>query len=258
MHIPSAHPRGKTVTNNTPRLLEIPHDVMGTFRARTNRFLGLAAVRPGDGNRPEEQEYVHIHDPGRLEELLYAGNHVLLKTAPTPHRRKTAWDVLAAAHEGKWVLVHSGYHRRIAERILEDTTLSPLGTFTSLRAEVKRGHSRMDFLGTRAGGGQVLIEVKGCTLAMHGTALFPDAPTIRGQRHVETLIEAHQAGFEAAILILIFRSETQRFAPNHETDPAFADALGRAVRAGVNVFPLVVAYDGSVVRFLRQIPLVLL
>jgi sugar fermentation stimulation protein A len=240
------------MTNDARTLFELRHDTVGIFRTRPNRFLGRAAVRREDGGLAEE--YVHIHDPGRLRELLHPGNRVLLRRAALSHKRKTAWDLLAASHGSQWVLVHSGYHRGIAEQILKDPTLSPLGSLASLRAEVKRGHSRMDFLGTRVNGGQVLIEVKGCTLVLHGKALFPDAPTERGRRHVATLIEARQAGFEASIIVLIFRSDAERFAPNHGTDPAFADVFGRAVRAGVAVFPLVLAYDGSTVRFLRQIP----
>lgn len=240
------------MTGKPCALLEIPHDVVAEFRARPNRFLGSAIVLRENGGMSEE--LVHVHDPGRLKELLYAGNRVLLRRAASPERRKTAWDLLAAAHDDQWVFVHSGYHRRIAERILGDPKLSPLGPITSLRAEVKYGKSRIDFLATRGNDKEALIEVKGCTLAIHGKALFPDAPTERGRRHLATLMEAREAGFEATVVMLIFRPDARRFAPNRVTDPAFAELFGSAVRAGVTVFPLVLAYDGIAVRFLRQIP----
>jgi sugar fermentation stimulation protein A len=240
------------MTESTPMLLQLPHDAVAEFRSRPNRFLGVAALRHADGSLTEE--HVHIHDPGRLKELLYAGNRVLLRKAAVPHKRKTSWDLVAAAHEKRWVLVHSGYHRRIAERLLGDPKLSPLESLTSLRAEVKYGHSRIDFSAIQRNGVRVLIEVKGCTLAVDGRALFPDAPTERGRRHMATLMDACHEGLEAAIFILIFREDAHRFAPNRVTDPAFARAFKNAVKAGVGVFPLVLSYDGAAVRFCRQIP----
>jgi len=237
---------------HNPPLLEIPHDRQATFQSRPNRFLGLVAFESASGE--ETEEVVHIHDPGPLEELLYPGNSVLIRKASSQRERRTSWDLIAARNEKDWILVNSGYHRYLAERILKDQALSPLGKVTDLRAEVPFGHSRIDFAGRTSDGNELLIEIKGCTLAIDGLALFPDAPTKRGKRHLDTLIAARNAGLSAAIIILVFRPEASRFAPNVNTDPAFAATFRDAIAEGVGVHPLVLAYDGREVRFIRRIP----
>jgi len=151
--------------------------------------------------------------------------------------------------------VHSGFHRAISESILGDEKLSPFGPFSGLKCEVKVGHSRMDFLGTLQGGKGVLIEVKGCTLTRDGKALFPDAPTERGRRHLETLMEARGRGMRAAIMILVFRADSNCFSPNAETDPKFTEAFWKASEEGVEVYPLVLSYENGSLFYHGQIPI---
>ncbi len=227
-------------------LLSVPSDVEGIFVRRLNRFLAAVAL---NGTTTD----AHIHDPGRLTELLRPGNRVLLRRA-TATTRKTKWDILAAGADGGWVFVHSGYHRRIAERILADPVLSPFGEASSVLAEVRHGASRLDFLLLRPGGERLWIEVKGCTLAKGGVALFPDAPTARGRRHVEELARIAASGEGAAVLVLVFRADASCFAPNSETDPKFAKALAAAVEKGVLVVPVRIGYDGKNLFFLGAMP----
>lgn len=212
--------------------------------------MGVVDIEEPEGERCVE---VHIHDPGRLREILYPGNSVLLKRASN-ERRKTKWDLLAGGVNGSWVLVHSGYHRALAERIIRDECLSPFGPLFRVRPEVKLGSSRMDFFLEREEGTGVWVEVKGCTLAENGVALFPDAPTTRGQRHLKELIEVKESGGEAALLILVFRPDAEYFAPNAETDPIFSSLFYRALEEGVKVHPIVLEYDGSVIHYKREIP----
>jgi sugar fermentation stimulation protein A len=181
-------------------ILKLPHDTEAIFQERPNRFLGLV-------NFPEtqESEQVHIHDPGRLEELLYTNNRVLVKRAKNP-KRKTKWDTLAAL-------------------IRED-------------------------------GVEVFVEVKGCTLAIDGIALFPDAPTKRGTRHVQTLMDLRSEGFDIALIILVFRHDSKCFAPNKRTDPVFAETLSTAIQNfGLKVYPILLEYDGKNIYYNKSIPL---
>jgi sugar fermentation stimulation protein A len=92
---------------------------------------------------------------------------------------------------------------------------------------------------------KIFIEVKGCTLARHGIALFPDAPTSRGARHLEELMEAKRQGFGAAILVLVFRQDAGLFSPNEQTDPRFAELFRRAVSCGVECYPVKIAYNAE-------------
>ncbi len=229
-------------TSPVNRLMELKWDAEATFVARPNRFVCHAAMddAPGGGSRVEA---VHVHDPGRLSELLYPGNRLLLRRAEGT-QRKTAWDLLAARGEGdRWVLVNSGLHRRIVERLLHGPS-SPFGPVARVRPEVRRGKSRLDFLLEFEGAPRTWVEVKGCTLAMGSRAMFPDAPTKRGRRHLEELSSLCAQGERAALIILVFCVETRCFVPHGERDPDFAQAFWSAMEAGVEVHVVKIAYDG--------------
>jgi len=235
-------------------LAEIPYSGEAEWVERPNRFMGLVRLDSGDVAK------VHVRDPGRLTELLYPGNRVLIRRAPSGTKRKTGWDLVAARFEDQWVLVNSGHHPEIARSILSDPRLCPFGRPVSLKGEVKFGQSRLDFLLEAAPSergqplaqvadradkkcGKIFIEVKGCTLARDGIALFPDAPTSRGARHLEELMEAKRQGFGAAILVLVFRQDAEIFSPNGQTDPRFAELFHRAVCRGVECYPVKIAYS---------------
>jgi sugar fermentation stimulation protein A len=226
--------------------------VKATFKSRPNRFLGIADITSPKKDKKKKVK-VHVHDPGRLKELLYPDNQVLLRKAANKNR-KTKWDVIAAFHEGNWILTHSGYHREIAEWVLNNPKVSPFKKVTSIKPEARVGKSRLDFLLEKKNGKRIWVEVKGCTLAVDGVALFPDAPTERGRRHLETLIRLKKKGDDAAVIILIFRPDAKCFAPKKDTDPEFANVFYRALDVGVNVYPLVFEYKDKTVHYDKKIP----
>jgi len=202
----------------------------------------------------KKKEKVHIHDPGRLKELLYPGNEVLLRRT-SDLNRKTNWNLIVALYDKQWVLVHSGFHRDIAEKVINNRKLSPFGCVKNIRPEPKLGESRLDFLLTTRKKDKIWVEVKGCTLAVDGVALFPDAPTMRGARHVRHLIEAKENGEDAAILILVFRKDAECFSPNVETDFDFSKTFLSALEVGVEFHPLKFLYEDGFVSYIKKIPL---
>lgn len=235
-------------------VMEIPWDAEGRLLSRPNRFLGIVDIRSFSGSPADmPEEKVHIHDPGRLEDLLYAGNELLLKKASNTNR-KTGWDVIAAKADDGWVLINSAFHRKIAEWAIRSGVCPLLDGLDSVAAEQKFGNSRLDFL-LGKGGTKIWVEVKGCTLIDDGRAIFPDAPTSRGKRHVEELIKAVEVGDEALLLILVFRPNAQCFAPNEVIDPDLAAAFRDAMDAGVRVCSLVFSYKGREVIYKGNIPL---
>ncbi len=227
------------------KLLKLDWDAEGVFRERPNRFVGMVELPPEHGGGIEA---VHVHDPGRLRELLFPGARVALKHADRPGR-KTAWTLVAAQHQGEWVLVNSGLHRAISHALLSSPGLSPIGEASHIVPEVMFGKSRLDYRIERADGTLVYVEVKGCTLAVDGVALFPDAPTKRGARHVAELMELKALGHRAAIIILVFRKNVRCFRPNRATDPEFAAVFQKAVAAGVEVYPVVCAVQDRAVWY---------
>jgi len=214
--------------------MEIKGERIATFEKRLNKFLGVA-----DG------ELVHIHDPGRLEKVLYEGNKVLLKKAYG--KRKTKWDIIACRYEKKWVFTNSSYHSIISMNILKKGLIMKA---RKIEKEVKYGDSRIDFFIN----GNMFVEVKGCTLEKNGRALFPDAPTARGRRHLESLIHAIYQGYEASIIFLIF-VPARCFSPNDEIDEDFARIFYNALSHGIKVYPVLLDYDGRWIYYRKTISL---
>ena len=230
-------------------LLKLPSLQRAEFLKRLNRFVGTARIQG-------RQQKIHIADPGRLNELLYTGNTIMVKPAPKDSSRKTAWSLMAARGENGWVLLNTFLHRRIAENILRDPEISPFGELKSFRAEVtpEGFKSRFDFLLKPKSSAPVWLEVKGCTLLKGKTALFPDAPTTRGTRHMLELKELSGRGEGAAVMFLVFPQGAECFAANGDTDPDFHEAFGNAQDSGVEVFPLRLDFDGERVLFQRKLP----
>lgn len=202
----------------------------GTFISRPNRFIAVVEI---DG----EQQRVHVKNTGRCAELLEPGNTVYLEKSSNP-KRKTACDLVAVekrAPEGtRLVNMDSMAPNRAAGEWL---AAGGLGEIENLRAEATIGDSRFDFAGLQ-NGRRVVIEVKGCTLEENGVARFPDAPTLRGVKHLRGLAALALAGCRCAVLIVIQMKGVHVFRPNWKTQPEFGEALIEARDAGVEIVAL--------------------
>ncbi len=214
-------------------------DLVATFVDRPNRF--LITARSPDGRLL----HAHSPNPGRMWELLYPGTPLILQHAPTgntsPSKRKTAWSVVAAIRpsDGTVVpLVSTAANDIAAELIIPD--LFPRATAT--RREVTLGESRFDFV-VGTGDIETVIEVKSCTLEAYGVAMFPDAATSRGLKHLTALKEMRHR--ERMVLFVIQGPRAERFVPDIHTDPAFSMELREAHHAGVHVHVVATGTDGD-------------
>lgn len=223
---------------------------IGKFLDRPNRFICEAEL---SDNR---KVTAHVHDSGRIKELLYKGNTVALRKAKDMSKRKTEWDLISAkAEDGEDILLNSSFHRYISENILNDGEISPLGKADLVRAEVKYGHSRLDYLVEKENQ-KIWIEVKGVSLSINKHAIFPDAPSVRACKHLETLMELKEKGDRAGVLLLIFR-DSEDFAPNRETDPAFSELFYKAIEKGVEIYPIQLTLeDGKIYYTDKKIKIV--
>ena len=208
-----------------PRI-EIGIDLEGIFRSRPNRFLGLVETDEGTLQ-------CHVPNPGRMFELLYPGSQVMLSRAVNP-LRKTSFDLVAVDCEGEVVSVDSRLPNRLVHSALVMGWLPQFDGYTSILKEYHFGESRIDFL--LQNGKDCLLEVKSCTLIEGKRALFPDAPTVRGRRHLSELVRARMEGNRSAVVFVIQRSGAGRFSPNWGTDPEFSRTLQRARELGVEVY----------------------
>lgn len=217
--------------------------VKGIFKSRPNRFIAKVLV---DG----VEEIVHVKNTGRCRELLRENVTVYLEKSSNPNR-KTAYDLVAVekVREGKenlLVNMDSQIPNTVAYEWLKGA--NPLFSKNAkIRREVTFGDSRFD-LYVEDSDRKAFVEVKGVTLEFDGLALFPDAPTERGVKHINELIKAKEAGFEAYILFVIQMKEICCFSPHKEMHPDFAEALSNAYNNGVKVIAMdsVVTEDSMV------------
>lgn len=217
--------------------MEYPNITEGIFISRPNRFIAQVEIEG-------RTETVHVKNTGRCREILISGARVFLQKSDNPER-KTKYDLTAVEKktENGTILINidSQIPNFCADEFLHKAELFPEGT--EIRREVKYGNSRFDIC-AKNGNDISFIEVKGVTLEKDGLALFPDAPTERGVKHIKELIKAKSEGFGAYIMFVIQMSGVNGFSPNSEMHPEFSEALKSAEKSGVKIL----AYDCEVTK----------
>ncbi len=198
---------------------------------RPNRFLGRVEF---DGIIHE----VFIPNPGRMYELMVPGKEVYIREARSGNR-KTAFDLIGVRHAGVLISIDSLLPNRFMKRIFNEQTLKEFKEFPEVKPEPRIYEGRFDFKLTNEKE-TAYIEVKSCTLVENGRARFPDAPTSRGARHVNSLARVLKEGLaeRAAIVFVIQRPDAKVFSPNDPTDPFFGQSLRRSASSGVEVYAL--------------------
>ena len=219
----------------------------GVFVRRLNRFVAEVEI---DGTLRR----AHMNNTGRCAELLIPGNRVYLEKRERAGR-STAYDLITVERRDarglKLVNMDSLAPNRAAGEWLRAGGLGPL---EELRAEATVGDSRFDFCAVQ-GGRRVAVEVKGCTLEADGAARFPDAPTLRGLKHVRGLTALAGEGWRCVVLIVIQMKGVSCFQPNWATQPAFGTALIEARAAGVEILAVDCEVSPGSVRIDRPVPM---
>ena len=202
--------------------MNYPNVMPGIFRSRPNRFIAQVDI---DG----QQETVHVKNTGRCKELLVPGARVYLQDCQSP-ARKTRYDLIAVEKGDLLINMDSQAPNRVAAEYLPRR----FPDLQLLRPETVYGNSRFDFY-LETAREKWFVEVKGVTLEENGIARFPDAPTLRGAKHMEELIACQQDGYHAMALFILQMSGMRCFCPNDATDPKFSAALRHAAASGVEL-----------------------
>ena len=197
----------------------------GIFIDRPNRFIAHVEI---DGR----EETVHVKNTGRCRELLRPGARVILEEGKG--RRKTRYSLVAVYKGENLVNMDSQAPNAAALEAVSKGMIPEIGVPDVIKREKRFGSSRFDIYYEK-NGKKGFVEVKGVTLEYDGLAMFPDAPTIRGARHLRELAEAVKEGFEAWALFVVQMKNIHSFRANREMDPDFSDALEEAVEGGVGV-----------------------
>jgi sugar fermentation stimulation protein A len=197
---------------------------------RYKRF--LADVRLGNG----AQMTVHCANPGSMLGLNAPGARVFISDSHNP-KRKLRHSLELMEADGTLVGVHTGRANGLAEEAILGGVIAPLGGYATLRREVKYGEaSRVDFLLEDAARRPCFVEVKSVTLSREkGLAEFPDSVSKRAAKHMDDLAAEVKNGARAVVLFVVQRSDCTHFSPAHDIDPAYAQALRQARKAGVEM-----------------------
>lgn len=198
----------------------------GVFQERPNRFSVVVKVE-------EKFLLTFLPNPGRMHELLIPGTQVIIREALN-QKRKTRHDLIGVIHDKERVSVDSRVPNKLFLEALKNQDVKELSPY-DVKPEFTYGHTRFDFLLTNSRE-KCFVEAKSTTLVEDGVAMFPDAVTDRGRRHVNDLVKAKKEGYRACILFLVQRNDASSFAPCDEIDPKFAEAIRKANREGVEIY----------------------
>ncbi len=209
--------------------MKYEHTIKARFLDRPNRFIAHVELNG-------ETETVHVKNTGRCRELLVPGNEVILDESGNPSR-KTRFDLISVCKNGRWINMDSQAPNKAAEEWVRSGGL--FKEECRVYREKTYGNSRFDLYVETARGRKAFIEVKGVTLEEENIARFPDAPTLRGVKHVKELIQCVKDGYEAYLLLVIQMKGIRLFQPNWKTHAEFGRAVREAADAGVKIL----AYD---------------
>lgn len=209
--------------------MKLPEPLIeGRLVRRYQRF--LADVELADGTLVT----AHTPNTGSMMQCAIPGHRVLLSRALDP-KRKLAWTLELVEVNGCWVDINTLRANRVVEEGLRAAAIDGLDSFSSITPEARYRDSRIDFL-LQGATGRALVEVKSVTLCRAPElACFPDAVTVRGQRHLRELQSAVAEGLRGVIFFLVQRSEARAFTPADAIDPVYGQLLRAAVSQGVEV-----------------------
>ena len=225
--------------------MRLPPLIAGRFVSRLNRFRVTLRV---EGREVD----AHLPNSGRLTELLTPGRKCWAKPARSS-QRKTDFDLKLVEYAGVLVSVDARLPNPLFAEALEHERLAPFQACQGFDREVMLNESRIDFR-LRMPDAFLWVETKSVTLVENGVALFPDAPTARGSRHVQALAGAAREGDRAAIVFVVQRSDARSFAPYDAADPTFGEVLREAADVGVDLYAWTCRVSRHAIIIASQIP----
>ena len=201
--------------------------VEGVFLERPNRYLARIEIAG-------QETLAHVPDPGRLPGLLLTNRKVMLVHQPS-EKRKTDYTLVLVRHGSIWVSTFPAFANSLVANALMEQSLSFFKGYSNFASEVKAGNSRFDFR-LDFPNNSAYVEVKSVSLVEENIGRFPDAPTKRGIKHVQELIEFCGKGYRTVVLFVSQRSDTKSITCNDNIDPEFGKCLRLAEKEGVELY----------------------
>ena len=223
--------------------------IHGHLIRRYKRF--LADVVLDDG----EEVTAHCTNSGSMKSCVEEGAPVYLSPVEDPLRKtRYTWEMIRIG--GGWVGINTARPNQLALEWIIRGVIPGLEGIMNLKREVKWEDSRFDLCG-EGKNGKIFIEVKNVTLKEGDLALFPDAVTLRGRKHLQTLVRAKRSGFRAVMLYVVQRMDVNMFSPARQIDPEYGKTLDEAVQRGVEIMVAQARVTPGGIEFHKVLPVVL-
>ena len=219
----------------------------GVLIQRYKRF--LAEVRLSDG----QIVTAHCPNSGSMKSCNIPGNQVMLSVHDRPQRKlKYTWEMIQV--NGCWVGINTNLSPKLVMESIKANQITELHGYPDIQTEVRvSAHSRLDLL-LSGPAGRCFVEVKNVTFLDGQTARFPDAVTLRGQKHLNELIDIVKNGERAVIFFIVQRADANSFAPADDIDPVYARLLRKAFDHKVEILVYQARVHPTEIRITNSLP----
>ncbi len=188
-----------------------------------------------------------LPNPGRMRELLLRDVRLYLTEEPRSSTRastrRTRHTVIGVERDDRMIFLHTHKTNTLARYLIDNGMIADLAGAEIVASEVVVGRSRFDFL-VRLRGRELYLEVKSCTLYGNGVAMFPDAVTSRGRKHLIELAALSKPGARHVVLFVVHTPCVRWFMPDYHTDLAFSETL-LEVREQLQILPVAVSWNSD-------------
>lgn len=222
--------------------------VPGKILKRYKRF--LADIELEDG----EVIVAHTANTGSMKTCWEPGWDVRLSFHDNP-KRKLKYSLELTHNGDTWIGINTSLPNKVAAEGIQKGVVKELKGYKNLKPEAKVGKSRIDILLSNDGEDPCYVEVKNVTLlGEKKTAIFPDAVSTRGQKHLEELTGLVKEGIRAAMLFVVNREDVTSFAPADHIDPTYGELLRKADKAGVEILAYRCEVNPEGIHLKKKIP----
>nr|WP_320119413.1 DNA/RNA nuclease SfsA [uncultured Marinifilum sp.] len=204
--------------------------VHGRLIKRYKRFLADIELDKG------EIVVAHTANSGSMKSCLEEGAEVYLTYVDDPKRKTNyTWEMIKI--NDSWVGINTAVPNLLIYEAVKNQEIKALTGYTDVKREVRFDDSRFDVFAQNAQE-ECFIEVKNVSLKVDNYARFPDAVTVRGRKHLNTLMRVKKEGKRALMVYVIQRTDVDVFAPAIDIDPEYAETLKKAYQNGVEIYPI--------------------
>jgi sugar fermentation stimulation protein A len=228
--------------------------IKGKLLKRYKRFLADVELDNGD------IVVAHCPNTGAMTGCAEPGFQVWLSRSTNPKRKLGFTWELARTFENEWIGINTNRANALVAEALARSAIPELSSYMKVNSEVKYGreNSRIDFLiSEHAGelsGQDCYLEVKSVTLMRLNKGYFPDAASLRGQKHLRELTSMVELGHRAVLLYCVQHSGISDVSVAEDIDPNYAVELKRAILAGVEVLCYSTKIDEEKIIINQRLP----